>query len=445
MTASKERLILFTRYPEPGKVKTRLVNALGQQGAAELHKRMTEHIAKTVRQFAATRSIATVYFEGALFGEMSRWLGKDFLFQPQSAGDIGERMANAFANSFLDGAERVVIIGSDCPEISLNTLEQAFQALRHNHVVIGPAKDGGYYLIGLSMMIPQLFRNIQWGTERVFQQTMKIVLALELNAALLQPLTDIDRPEDLQVWYECVQKPQATPRNHLEAHSGRIAVVIPTLNEESNIAATLKSVQLGENIQVVVVDAGSVDNTVRIALDMGAQVFIAKKGRAYQMNHGATAAWSDIVLFLHGDTTLPQGFDKSVRTLLAQSGVTAGAFQLRIASHNSGVRLIETLVRFRSTFFQTPYGDQGLFLKTSLFKELGGFPQMPIMEDFVFVQNLKKKGRIAIASDSVETSASRWERLGVVKTTLLNQLMIVGYLLGVPLALLAKWYGRRRY
>jgi rSAM/selenodomain-associated transferase 2 len=222
----------------------------------------------------------------------------------------------------------------------------------------------------------------------------------------------------------------------------KLSVIIPTINEAACIGATLKSIQNARNIEVIVADGGSEDRTRVIAASFGARVLVCQKGRAQQMNYGASVATGAILLFLHGDTLLPDGFDINLRRLLLKPGIVAGSFRLRIASRRFGFRLLEALINLRSTVLQMPYGDQGLFLKASTFQELGGFPQLPIMEDFVFVKQLKKQGRIVISSSTVLTSARRWERLGIVKATIVNQVIITAFHLGVNPSRLAGWYNQ---
>jgi rSAM/selenodomain-associated transferase 1 len=199
MHRSRERLIIFTRYPEPGRTKTRLIPALGAMGAADLHRRMTEQALATARRFAAHQAVALeVRYTGGDAALIRQWLGANLLLRKQSDGDLGVRMRDAFHASFQEGGERVVLIGTDCPGITSDTLASAFKALRHNDLVLGPASDGGYYLIGLSRAIPPLFQGILWGTDRVLQYTLQIALGLDLRCDLLERLDDVDRPEDLR-------------------------------------------------------------------------------------------------------------------------------------------------------------------------------------------------------------------------------------------------------
>ena len=221
-----------------------------------------------------------------------------------------------------------------------------------------------------------------------------------------------------------------------------ISVIIPVLNETADLPATLAVLQSVPSLEVIVVDGGSQDNTIAVAQEFGAQVIAANLGRAHQMNAGAIAARGEILLFLHGDTRLPAGFDALVRQTLTQPGVVAGAFELSIDSRLAGLRWVEWGVRWRSRLLQLPYGDQAIFLKASVFQSAGGFPDLPIMEDFEFLRRLQRLGRIAIAPAAVITSGRRWKKLGVWQTTLLNQLVIIAYLLGIAPARIAQWYRR---
>jgi hypothetical protein len=199
--AVRERLIIFTRYPEPGKTKTRLIPVLGEEGAATLQRQMTEHKLAEVRKLQVFHPLSIeVHFSGGNEQLMQGWLGSNIIYRHQSEGDIGCRMASAFQASFEGGMNRVVLIGSDCPDLNAQLLAQAFQSLEQHDLVLGPARDGGYYLIGLHRLFPELFTGISWSTAEVLQQTQSIAKRLGLAVAYLPLLSDIDRPEDLSVW-----------------------------------------------------------------------------------------------------------------------------------------------------------------------------------------------------------------------------------------------------
>jgi hypothetical protein len=194
----REGLIVFTRYPEPGKTKTRMIPVLGASGAARLHRQMTEDTLIQVKELQVFRPISVeVYFAGGSQQLMQEWLGSDVVYRQQSEGDLGRRMASAFQASFAVGMQRVVIIGTDCPDLKSQVISEAFRALEEYDLVLGPAEDGGYYLIGLVRLIPELFVGVSWGTSQVRQQTVEIAERFDLAIAYLPILKDIDRPEDL--------------------------------------------------------------------------------------------------------------------------------------------------------------------------------------------------------------------------------------------------------
>ncbi|NJO42798.1 MAG: DUF2064 domain-containing protein [Cyanobacteria bacterium CRU_2_1] len=438
-----DRLIIFTRYPCPGKAKTRLIPALGAEGAAALQRQMTEHTLTQVKSVVDARSLSVeIWFaDGEPESQetdrqlMQDWLGAEWSYHSQVPGDLGTRMAWAFQQAFADRMERVITIGTDCPHLNTERIAQAFRALQNHDLVLGPATDGGYYLIGLRQFIPELFVEIAWSTSEVLQETIKIAESLELSIAYLDPLTDIDRPEDLPVWEEILQAP-----DRQAATQSNLSVIIPVLNEADTIQAILNSLQHYPEIEIIVVDGGSQDQTVALAEASGVTVISSIPGRSRQMNIGAQLATSEILLFLHGDTHLPAEFISLIQQTLAQSGNIAGAFELQIEGTALGLRFVEWGVKWRSRLFQLPYGDQALFLKKSTFHQLKGFSDLPIMEDFEFVRRLQQLGKVAIASAPVITSGRRWQKLGVLKTTLLNQLVIIAYFLGVSPDRLARWY-----
>jgi rSAM/selenodomain-associated transferase 2 len=224
----------------------------------------------------------------------------------------------------------------------------------------------------------------------------------------------------------------------------KISIIIPALNEAPTISQVISTAQKAINVEIIVADGGSSDGTPEIAKSLGIRVVFTTPGRATQMNAGAAIATGDILLFLHADTHLPKGFDTCVRQALARLGTVAGAFELKIDALNLSLRLIEKGVNCRSHFLQMPYGDQAIFLKTATFEKIGGFPDLPVMEDFEFVRRLKRVGQIEIVPQSVLTSARRWQQLGVLKTTVINQMVIIAYFLGVSPDRLAFWYKRHK-
>jgi len=433
-----ERLCIFTRYPEPGTTKTRLIPALGVEAAVCLQQAMTTHVLTMAAEAATRRAVdIEVRFEGGDRGRMREQFGKGFSYRPQGNGDLGDRMHRCFHNGFTEGARAIVVAGSDVPGIDNRLLDAAFAALRDYDLVIGPANDGGYYLIGLRREIPELFQSIPWGTESVFRRTLELADRHDLAVHQLSVLSDVDRPEDLSG----IEKLWGSRK--LAEAVGRISVIIPTLNEASRVGGLVRSIHaIDGGVEIVVVDGGSIDGTVEIARGCAVTVLTSRPGRAGQMNAGAAVAKGGMLLFLHADTCLPEGFPEHVRGVLHRPGVAAGAFRFELDAEGLRYRILERLTNWRARVLRMPYGDQALFMKASVFRSLGGFPDLPIMEDYEMVRRLKRRGCISILPVSATTSARRWQGRGFLQTTLLHQLVIAGYMCRVPPVRLARLYRR---
>ncbi|WP_265264456.1 TIGR04283 family arsenosugar biosynthesis glycosyltransferase [Spirulina subsalsa] len=227
----------------------------------------------------------------------------------------------------------------------------------------------------------------------------------------------------------------------------KISIIIPVFNEAPTIAQTLKTLISHADShnppEIIVVDGGSEDETVSLARREGATVLSSPPGKAAQMNVGAAHALGEVLLFLHADTRLPEQYQSLIEGVL-HPPVIAGAFDLGIDGESPLLRWVEKLVKVRSRWCSLPYGDQAIFLKATTFQELGGFPPLPIMEDFELVRQLRKRGTIQIIPFPVITSARRWEKLGILKTTWINQGVVMGYFLGVSPHRLARWYRGNR-
>jgi uncharacterized protein len=189
-------LIIFIRNPELGKVKTRLARTLGDVEALRIYRILLE---KT-RQ-AALETQATRWLFYSNFTDMGDdWANADFVKTTQSAGDLGERMEAAFRQVFEQGATKALIIGSDCPELSAEVLQQAFDALDKHDFVIGPVPDGGYYLLGMKQLQSNLFYDIAWSTETVRASTIQKIEEARCSYLLLPMLRDIDEAPDWQAF-----------------------------------------------------------------------------------------------------------------------------------------------------------------------------------------------------------------------------------------------------
>jgi rSAM/selenodomain-associated transferase 1 len=190
-------LLIFVKYPEPGKVKTRLAKDIGSENAALLYRKMAENTVYNLSKSSDYRKI--IFFDPPeRRSDVTHWLKINGLsFIAQEGNSLGERMSNAFSHAFSLGAPKAVIVGTDCPQITTETILKAFEKLDTSEVVIGPTYDGGYYLLGFSRFIPQVFHDIDWSTDLVFDQTMKKLRDNGIKSECLEMLRDVDTAEDL--------------------------------------------------------------------------------------------------------------------------------------------------------------------------------------------------------------------------------------------------------
>ncbi|MFN9199223.1 MAG: TIGR04283 family arsenosugar biosynthesis glycosyltransferase [Planctomycetaceae bacterium] len=431
------RLLVMTRIPEAGRVKTRLIPALGPEGASQLHEALLRH---TLRQALDVGWATEIWFTGAeTFPRDAFPEAATFLPQSQGTGDLGDRLIRAVASACATDANGVVVIGTDCPGLTAGTLRQAAEGLLTHEVVLGPAEDGGYYLIALRQPQPALFTNIEWGTERVLAHTLEKCRGLGLGVQQLAPLADVDEPEDLLV---CRRERLAVPTVLPELQPGLLSVVIPVKNEARTLPLTVPPL-LQAGCEVIVADGGSDDGTAQVAHELGCRVVLTRPVRGRQLNAGGALARGEWLLFLHADTRLPTSFRTDIPETLA-GGAIMGAFRLRIDAPGWGLRGVAWGANLRSHWLQCPYGDQGLFLRTEAFHRLGGFRPWPLLEDLEFCQRMKRHGPIALAPTAVHTSARRWQHLGVGRTTLINQLVLLRYWWGETPGSLADFYRRQK-
>jgi len=190
---TKGTLIVFCRWPEPGRTMTRLVPRLGPVGAANLHRALVEHTLRTVRAVVGLRRLSLEIHHTGEVKAMRDWLGTDLKFRAQTSGDLGTRMWAALNH----GPEPAVLVGTDCPELNGDILEAAFAVLDRRAAVLGPATDGGYYLIGGRHLPRAVFRDIRWGGSEVLAHTRARLTGAGLSWGEVASLADIDRPEDL--------------------------------------------------------------------------------------------------------------------------------------------------------------------------------------------------------------------------------------------------------
>jgi len=191
-------LLFFVKYPEKGKVKSRLAAVIGDDSAAGVYKNLVAQMLSTVKEGSFPLYIC--FFPKNAQKPIKNWLGREYRYIPQNGKDLGERMRNGFIDGFAMGYKRVVLIGSDIPDLPMKSIEEAFKSLKEMDAVIGPAYDGGYYLIGFKdkTFSPQVFEGIAWETKNVFDETMKKLKRFRRTVHTLPYQRDIDTVEDLK-------------------------------------------------------------------------------------------------------------------------------------------------------------------------------------------------------------------------------------------------------
>ena len=204
--ASSRCVLLFTKVPEKGKVKTRLSTHLNDEITLNLYKCFVTDLIESLKVGEYTLVIA--FYPVELDDKVISWLGAEHSYTPQVGKHLGKRMENAFKDTFMEGFNEVLVIGSDIPDITPLLINKAFEAFKNHDAVIGPCVDGGYYLIGFTKktFLPDIFKGIKWGTERVFKDTMGVFSKKNYKVYVLPKLRDIDRIEDLKAFYKKSKK-----------------------------------------------------------------------------------------------------------------------------------------------------------------------------------------------------------------------------------------------
>lgn len=223
-----------------------------------------------------------------------------------------------------------------------------------------------------------------------------------------------------------------------------IAIIVPTLNEESQIVVGLQALQAwrGAECELIVADGGSADQTVALAEPLADRVVIAPKGRAAQMNAGAASARSEILWFLHADSLPPDHAIALIQTALTDQRRDWGRFDVRLSGPHPVLRMVETLMNRRSRLTGIATGDQGIFVRRTVFEQVGGYPPIALMEDIALSRLLKRHSPPVCLRQRLITSSRRWERSGVFRTILLMWRLRLAYFLGADPDRLARIYYR---
>lgn len=222
----------------------------------------------------------------------------------------------------------------------------------------------------------------------------------------------------------------------------KVSIIIPVLNEENWIVRTLPSLKplRRKGHEVIVVDGGSEDQSIQMALPFSDQVLQSQRGRSRQMNKGAKSSTGEILIFLHADTFIPDDADQIILESISRTGRCWGYFKVKLTGRHPLLRVVEFLMNFRSRFTRIATGDQTIFLKRELFEAIGGFPEIDLMEDIAICKTLKKYGPPLYINRPVITSSRRWEEKGLIRTILLMWFLRLAYFFKIDPKQLVKFY-----
>ena len=459
MTHATRRLVMLARAPAHGRAKTRLAADVGAGAACRLARAMLADCwaaAGAVRDARTELRLALCDAPGAyplLTPPALRPL-------PQGEGDLGARMGR-LAHAGAREGHATLLLGTDAPGLSPELLNAALQALDQHDLVLGPVPDGGFWCLGLApraaqRLQPDWLDGLDWERDGTRAQVQARAAQLGLSLTLAPPWFDVDRGPDLErLARHLALHPDAAPRC-AELLAGAIersppspmllSVIVATLNEGQRLNACLDALarQPGP-VEVIVSDGGSDDEGPERAAARGHVVLRGPSGRGAQLAAGAQHASGEALLFLHVDTSLPEGALDRVREALqggAYASAEAGAFVTHTrrdpALPNPWGPLLR-LADLRSRFTRHPYGDQAMFCTRAAYDAVGGMRALPIMEDYDLSVRLAGRRPLARIGTPVIVSGRRMQRRPL-RTLLLMRIIPPLYRMGVSPERLARLY-----
>ncbi len=437
-------VVVFAKPPIAGQAKTRLIPAVGPQGSVKLASAFLADAWEMLGRTGAARVVGTTKRSRKALG-----LTRNDALWMQGDGDLGQRMERILRRSCGLGPWGI-IIGADSPALTSDTVQRAMAALEHVDAVLVPSDDGGYALLGMRTVPAGILDGLPWSTDHTLNATVARFTERGLTVRLVGGTFDVDTPSDLVALRDWLAAhPQDAPNTRaamtelgLMSTVG-LSVVIPTLNEAACIERCLSNVLSIHGVdEVIVSDGGSTDDTLdRVRAFPSVRIIETTAGRGPQLNAGASAALGKTLLFVHADCTLPPDAAACITGALSDPDVVGGAFKLWTIP-DAGARLSAWWIHIadvRSRYTHLPYGDQAQFCRRATFQAVGGFPDIPIMEDYALSQALWNHGRLVTVDRRVTASARRFEDRPFYYGALMNTFPLL-YRAGIPADRLASLY-----
>lgn len=434
--AARPLVLLFVRPPVRGRVKTRLAATEGAGEALRIYRALAEdvHAAALAAQAEGRADLALCVDAGddaePAVGEVARWLPGARHLWAQGPGDLGQRLARAFVRGFAAGAPAVAAVGSDVVGLTPGRLAQAFEALTRADVALAPAPDGGYGLLALAAPAPQLFERVPWSTAGVAEVTRERAREAGLRLEDLAPLRDVDVAQDLD---------GALPW---------VSVLVPVLDEmprlPERLGALLEQVRAaGPDAELLVVDGGSRDGSAEAAGAAGARVLVAPRGRGRQLAQAARAARGRWLWTVHADATARPGTLARVLAFARRGTHAWGIVRTCVEGGGPLLSALSAVTEIRARWLGTPYGDQGVLVQRALYDAVGGYADVPLMEDVLLARALRRRARPALVGGTLCIDGRRWRRHGLLSTSVRNLATLARFAwLGHDPARLAAAYDR---
>jgi uncharacterized protein len=430
-------LVIFMRYPEIGKVKSRLASSIGGEEAARVYEKLLRSTLGIVSDFKRERPEVAVYIYFTPQDKrdlIERSYSGPWQFLPQGDGNIGEKMCHAVQSLMSCGHQHVLVVGTDIIDLSTSDFHEAFDALDRGCAALGPAADGGFYLIGLDRPCPSVFDSDKWGTNDVYARTERLLRSEGFRLHTVRQRNDVDRAKDLE-------RMRGDP-----VLESRISIIIPTLSEAQDLLprllVPLQDMLWPEDEIIVVRGTPGIQQEMT---EPGPRIRCVSSpvGRGEQLNRGASVAEGNVFLFLHDDCMPPPHFCHTVRKIVSVPRMSLGCFHLAFSPSSSPMDMIAAWANFRTRAFKLPYGDQGLFCRREVFEKMGGFKKRYLMEDVDLVKRSRRWGDLLICAEEVVASPQRYLSRGILRTSMLNHLIMLLYHLGVEDRRLYSLYYRK--
>ncbi len=403
-----EAIILFTRVPLPGDTKTRLMPCYTASECAVLQTCFLQDVLEQCQKTKKEIFVAYSPLEGAPL--LKEIVGESLPIFAQQGSTLASRMHHAIKTVLEQGYDSCVLIGSDLPSLQSKQILQGLFLLKSSDLVFIPTMDGGYGLVGMKTPITPVFLEGENGKASTLVDILERLNKTQYKIKCFDMISDIDVPGDLLHYRKQMHQRPELFHNKTGTYlknNHKISVIIPVYNEGAHVLTILKEVKKLANCEIIFVDGGSSDDTVD-QIRPYHTVLKSEKGRGQQMNAGAIASGGDILFFLHADSVLPRDPVKEITAVMNQ--YQWGCFGIQFSSSSLILWICALLSNVRARSQGIPFGDQGIFIKRSLFFDMGMFSPIPIMEDFQFSLAMKNQAiPLGMTRHKIITSARKFQ------------------------------------